>query len=141
MKHKLLLLLPMLLAAMVGFLSSCDDDGGSDTPADLIVMSDDIQNQTVTYDVKEVTLNFTALSNWTATVSSDGSSDWITLYTTQGVGGVFNLTVTLKTNPDEADRTGTIVISCGGQTKVVTITQKGSTLKIMDPADIKDYDK
>lgn len=132
-----IVMLLMLLLAGTSFVACSDSD---DVTNGFIIMDKDQMEQTVDAEASQIELNFTARSSWTATVSSD-AQDWLKIYTTSGVGGTFKLTVDVAANVQDAERTGIIALNCGGETTEVKITQSGSTVKIMNPSQIANYDK
>ena len=89
----------LLLAA---FVAGCDDD---DAPRDLVLSDNTQTTQTVYADQTSGTgggISFTALSDWTATVSdvtgtkaaSDGTVDWLTLSAYSGGPGDYTPNLT-----------------------------------------------
>lgn len=86
-------------------------------------------------------IKFTALASWTATIKEAEVHNWVALSSKQGIGGLVTLNLILKKNTNKDDRYAVITIACGNSTKEINLSQAGSSLLIMDEADIKDFDK
>ena len=125
--------LSLLLAA---FVAGCSDD--DDAPRDLVLSDNTQTTQTVYADQTSGTgggISFTALSDWTATVTdvtdtkatTDGTVDWLTLSAYSGGPGDYTLTLTLTENLTGQDRKAQIEIVCGASRITITVEQKGTT--------------
>ena len=136
--HKLLTL--FILTSCVCLFSGCSDEK-EETIGDRITISDEYLNVSLEAEDTSASVKFTALSSWTATVKEADAQQWLTLSETRGVGGAITLELTLTINGNEGARTATVVLSSGGTVKEISVTQGGSSLQIMDEADIKDFDK
>lgn len=136
--HKLLTL--FILTSWVCLFSGCSDEK-EETIGDRITISDEYLNVSLEAEDTSASVKFTALSSWTAAVKEADAQQWLTLSETRGVGGAITLELTLTINGNESARTATVVLSSGGTVKEISVTQGGSSLHIMDEADIKDFDK
>ena len=125
--------LSLLLAA---FVAGCSDD--DDAPRDLVLSDNTQTTQTVYADQTSGTgggISFTALSDWTATVTdvtdtkatTDGTVDWLTLSAYSGGPGDYTLTLTLTENLTGQDRKAQIEIVCGASRITIIVEQKGTT--------------
>lgn len=125
--------LSLLLAA---FVAGCSGD--DDAPRDLVLSDNTQTTQTVYADQTSGTgggISFTALSDWTATVTdvtdtkatTDGTVDWLTLSAYSGGPGDYTLTLTLTENLTGQDRKAQIEIVCGASRITITVEQKGTT--------------
>lgn len=121
---------------LAAFVAGCSDDDNA--PRDLVLSDDTQTTQTVYADQTSGTgggISFTALSDWTATVTdvtdtkaaSDGTVDWLTLSAYSGGPGQYTLTLTLTENRTGRDRKAQIEIVCGADRITITVEQKGTT--------------
>lgn len=118
--------------------SGCKDDK-DELAGDFIEIDDSQLSHSLEAEETSVAIKFTARSSWKATVSND--ADWITLSATSGIEGSMTVNATLSINDNEATRTATITLTCQQTTKEITITQGGSSLRIMDESDVENFDK
>lgn len=133
------LLICLIIVSPFGMIS-CDDDK-EEIKGDRITINEDQLNISFEAEETSASIKFTALSSWTATVKEKGSSNWLTLSSEQGVGGIVNLNLTLKKNTTKDNRTAIIIITCGITNKEINVVQAGSTILMLDEANIKDFNK
>lgn len=94
-----------------------------------VVYADEVTNQGG--------ISFTALSDWTATVTevateaatkaASGKVEWLELSAYSGGPGEYTLTLTLIENLTGKDRKATIEIRCGNDVITITVEQKATT--------------
>lgn len=93
----------------------------------------------VDYDVTWYSLTVTSRVVWSAKVES--GSQWLTLKNANGVGGTEKLGFEMTKNTSKDARQALINITCGTSTTSLKVTQSGTTVEIMDPSQVKDFDK
>lgn len=137
MKNKLSFLLSVVCLWGVILVSGCSEK--DETPTSLTLKEGTQTTQVVYAD--EVTnqggISFTALSDWTATVTevateastkaASGKVEWLELSAYSGGPGEYTLTLTLIENLTGKDRKATIEIRCGNDVITITVEQKATT--------------
>lgn len=137
MKNKLSFLLSIVCLWGVILVSGCSEK--DETPTNLTLKEGTQTTQVVYAD--EVTnqdgISFTALSDWTATVTevateaatkvASGKVEWLELSAYSGGPGEYTLTLTLVENLTGKDRKATIEIRCGTDVITITVEQKATT--------------
>lgn len=132
---------------MVGMLSSCGDDNTL-AIGDISAPSSEL-TKTVAWDEQELTIEFTANTNWTATVddvtsrATNTSISWLKLTMPSGIGGNVKMPVYLEKNDNETYREAQVTITCGEKSVTVTIHQEANNdaVHTMDKSQIANYDK
>ena len=138
MKNKLSFLLSVVCLWGVILVSGCSEK--DETPTNLTLKEGTQTTQVVYAD--EVTnqggISFTALSDWTATVTevateastkaASGKVEWLELSAYSGGPGEYTLTLTLIENLTGKDRKATIEIRCGNDVITITVEQKQEKL-------------
>ena len=137
MKNKLSFLLSVVCLWGVILVSGCSEK--DEAPTNLTLKEGTQTTQVVYAD--EVTnqggISFTALSDWTATVTevateaatkaASGKVEWLELSAYSGGPGEYTLTLTLIENLTGKDRKATIEIRCGNDVITITVEQKATT--------------
>lgn len=137
MKNKLSFLLSVVCLWGVILVSGCSEK--DETPTNLTLKEGTQTTQVVYAD--EVTnqggISFTALSDWTATVTevateastkaASGKVEWLELSAYSGGPGEYTLTLTLIENLTGKARKATIEIRCGNDVITITVEQKATT--------------
>ena len=131
-------MLVMLLLAGVSFVSCSDDDKSYENG--MIIIDNEQLEWNLGAESTEFKLDFVARTNWTLATDED-SKDWLKVFTTSGIGGTFDFTIGVGANVQDQQRTGTLLLKSGNEVKEIKVIQAGSTLKIMDPSQIANYDK
>lgn len=116
-------------------------DNEEEMEGEMITISEDQLTISVGAEETSSCIKFTALSSWSAVIEETEVDNWLKLSFNQGVGGIINLDVNLKKNTTKNNRTATIRVECGNTVKRIVLIQAGSSILIMDEADIKDFDK
>lgn len=95
----------------------------------------ELLEQTVNSDALTASgITFTASEAWSATVQEVRSEcAWLTISPDHGEAGTYTLSIALEANETGASRSAEIVISCGGSTLKIKITQK-ATEQVTPPA-------
>ncbi|MBR5105140.1 MAG: hypothetical protein IKU93_01750 [Alistipes sp.] len=95
----------------------------------------ELLEQTVNSDALTASgITFTASEAWSATVQEVRSECvWLTISPDHGEAGTYTLSIELEANETGASRSAEIVISCGGSTLKIKITQKAAE-QITPPA-------
>ena len=88
----------------------------------------ELLKQTVNSDALTASgITFTASEAWSATVQEVRSEcAWLTISPDHGEAGTYTLSIELEANETDASRSAEIVISCGGSTLKIKITQKAA---------------
>lgn len=134
-------LLLFLLAVAPSFcLTGCSDDK-DDVKGDMITIGEDQLSFSLEAEDTYASVSFTALTSWVATLKETDAASWLTLSADKGIGGMIKLGLTLKRNTNKEARTATVVLTCGTTKKEVSVAQAGTSLEIMDEADVEDLDK
>ena len=133
---KMVMLFTLLFSTMA-FVACSDKING---PNDMIIIADDQLTHNFDAEASEFELSFKARTNWTLECAED-SKEWLTVFTSSGIGGIFDLTIAVAANAQDAERTGTLLLKSGNDVKEIKVVQAGSTLKIMDKSQIANYDK
>ena len=123
------------------FIMGCDDDEKVREEEEKITIGEDQLAIELDAEDTSASIKFTALASWTATIKEAEVHNWVALSSKQGIGGLVTLNLILKKNTNKDDRYAVITIACGNSTKEINLSQAGSSLLIMDEADIKDFDK
>jgi len=134
-----LLFLFSVTVSQVFALTSCSDGDNEEDITEKIQIDASLLTFEADAESNSTSIEFTALSSWTAAVKE--TNDWLTVSPTSGIGGIKSISLALKANTNEEARTATVVISSGATTKEISVSQAGSTLQIMDEADVEDFDK
>ena len=132
----------LLLSLCTAFtLCGCSDDNEEGITGDMLTIDESYLS--ISADAEETTasIKFTARSGWTASVKETEAQSWLTLSATEGIGGAITLDLTLAFNDNEGTRTATVILTCGGTQKEITVTQSGSDLQIMDESEVEDFEK
>ncbi|MDR0954606.1 MAG: leucine-rich repeat domain-containing protein [Rikenellaceae bacterium] len=147
MKH----FLPLTLVAMLmlGAMSSCKKEESE--PKKAIEMKSGQQTtQTVYADEKQAvsTVSFTTAGAWTSSISEGttktrteeaetrAAGDWISISPSSGdAAGDYTISITLEPNYTGLDRSATILITSGGESIPITVTQKAVTESGEKPVD------
>ncbi|MBQ9173772.1 MAG: hypothetical protein IJ161_08605 [Bacteroidales bacterium] len=79
---------------------------------------------TVSADGGKVTVQFSSSGKWSAALSNDRASGWLTLGPTSGEKGSSSLTLNVAKSEESDERSATVRITCGSATVGVTVTQK-----------------
>ncbi|MCH4018783.1 MAG: DUF6055 domain-containing protein [Prevotella sp.] len=135
-----------LSVLLVFIITSCSSDG---VAMGNITIAEDELYKTIGWNDVEGNITFTANDPWTATVSdvttraANTKLDWLTLMVSSGRSGEVKMPFVVTKNNNESYREAQITINCGGKSTVITIHQNADSdaVKIMDPSQIKDYDK
>ena len=129
---KYLLLLSAIFA--MAACSSSDDTTTTTAPT----LSETEVN--VEADAPFYSLTVSSRTLWTATVES--GSEWLTLISGKGSGGASEkLSFEMKKNTTKEPRVATIKVSSGTASSSLKVTQAPSEIEIMDPSQIKDFEK
>jgi hypothetical protein len=84
-----------------------------------------------------VIITFSASRDWTAALSPDSASGWLTLSPASGSKKEGTLTVKVAPNGETDDRSATVRLSCGASSASVTITQKQKGALAMTPSAVR----
>ncbi len=68
---------------------------------------------------------FTTTDKWTASITGEGSTGWISIQPTSGSAGHATITVSVKKNDSESKRQAEVIISCGTVSKSFVVIQEG----------------
>ncbi len=129
---KYLLLLSAIFA--MAACSSSDDTTTTTAPT----LSETEVN--VEADATFYSLTVSSRTLWSATVES--GSEWLTLISGKGSGGASEkLSFEMKKNTTKEPRVATIKVSSGTASSSLKVTQAPSEIEIMDPSQIKDFEK
>ena len=72
------------------------------------------------------TIGFETTQSWTASVRETSRAEsWISINPTSGDAGKHTITVTLTENETTESRQAVVIISCGGESANISITQRG----------------
>ena len=125
----------LLATANLAACSSSDDDS---TTAVAPTLSE--TEVTVDYETTFYSLTVSSRTIWTATVENGG--EWLKLVSGKGTGGASEkLSFEMTKNTTKSPRVANIKVSSGTANTNLKVTQAPSSVEIMDPSQIKDYDK
>ncbi len=133
------ILISFIMAIFPFSLTGCSDDKGE--VENMININEDQLAFSLEAEDTYASVNFTALTSWTASVKEDDAKSWLTLSANKGIGGMMKIGLTLKKNTNKEARTATVVLTCGATKKEISVAQAGTSLLIMDESDIPDFDK
>lgn len=128
---KKIILFP-LMAIILSFTNcSKPEEGGKDNPQPPTPPQEQITIPS-TVDVKPVVspkggdtkITFTAAAAWTASVISTKADSWVDVNPKSGNPGAAEIKITVTPNDTYVERNATILISCGGVTIDIVVTQK-----------------
>lgn len=120
----------------IGF-NSCNDD--EEVFSGTYIEMNDIEVITLDGDVATDTINFTAKANWT--VETDRPASWLSYSPEKGSGGQVSVILNAKANSTGAERSVNLILSALDDTRTIQIVQVPGTIKVLEPEDVKDYDK
>lgn len=138
-----------------------DSENGSEDGSESILFPEGMEfSPIVSREGGEIYVNFTATDDWIATLSTseseDGASekrakpqkvtkesgeavDWITVSPESGSAGGVRLVITLVPNDTYDQRSATVVISCGEESRDIVVTQKPVGVKAEREALVEFY--
>ena len=132
-------LLALLFTASTIFIGCRSDDPYEPTPPPppteyIVVDCEEALTQTVyaNEEAGESTVSFTTLAPWTSSINEVRSSgalrsvtdSWVTITPDRGNAGTHEIEITLEPNLTGADRTVEIIITSGGSSITIRITQR-----------------
>ena len=123
-------------------ISACTDGGkdvidGFDEP--IITLSSSSTNFTANGGTKSI--SFLSSQAWTAEAEGSGEDAWCSVAPTSGAAGEATITITAAMNETDDDRSVTIVIKAGGESKSITVTQKKVDLVAVERQALIDFYK
>jgi len=118
---------------------SCSSSGDDNNSTGGIVSIAETEVQ-LAADETYRSVDITTRQVWKATLDDTGAS-WLTLETASGSGGTSKVAFSCSKNTTKNARQGNITITCGSDKATIKVTQAASETEILDPSDIKDYDK
>lgn len=138
-----------------------NSESGSEDSSESILFPEEMEfSPTVPREGGEINVNFTATDDWIATLSasavgdrtgedglkpqqaakeSEEVMDWITVSPESGVAGEARLVITLVPNDTYDQRSATVVISCGAESRDIVVTQKPVGVKAEREALVEFY--
>lgn len=70
---------------------------------------------------------FTTTDKWSATITGEGATGWVSVHPSSGPAGKAAMTVSVMTNDAESERRAEVTIACGTVGKSFTVIQDGKT--------------
>lgn len=137
----------LLLAAVIGLFASCSDEETL-VIGDISAPSTE-QTKTVAWDETETSIQFTANSDWSASVedvtsrAANTEISWVKLTKPTGGAGDVKMPLYLEKNNNDTYREAQVTITCGEKSVMVTIHQEANpdAVHTMDKSTIANYDK
>lgn len=126
----------MAACLAVGF-NSCKSD--EDVFSGSYIEMADIEEIVLDGDVASEIIEFTSRTVWT--IETDRKVNWLSYTPEKGAGGIVSLTLNAKANSTGAERYVTLTLKALDQTRTFKVTQKPGDVLVLDPSEIKDYDK
>ena len=77
---------------------------------------------------------FTATDKWTASITDDGTTGWVSVRPSSGAAGKATMTVSVTNNDSDSERRASVAITCGTVSKSFTVMQDGKTPVSSEPA-------
>lgn len=104
------------------------------TPAKIDIAATENTKPVLLSGENKTTVTFTATQDWTATAATATEpNDWLSVSPTSGKAGSATITIAVKTNENDVERTGTVTIKCGTVTQVINVTQKAYDVFELSP--------
>ena len=134
-----------VILCVVFAFNSCDNKDEEVSSAK-IIMSEGLKNFAIEAEGLDAIIDFTASTSWSLKCEDISSSKaaectWVSFDKDSGIGGKVNLKMFIRANTTENQRDAIVSISCGKDIVKIEITQQGSSLKIMDASDVKDFER
>jgi len=86
----------------------------------------------VSWNETEGVVDVAANDKWKA----ETTCPWITIDPSRGDAGDYRMFLDLEINPFSLPRTGSVTVSCGDKTGVVTVTQAGRPVELVAPVEV-----
>lgn len=103
---------------------SCSDSE-TDEFQNILIPQDNL-SASISADALSHTIGFETTQSWTASVRETSRAEsWISINPTSGDAGKHTITVTLTENETTESRQAVVIISCGGESANISITQRG----------------
>ena len=118
-KYLYLLLMPLLAIASCEKPMDEPDQEPGQTVGEITLMTDET-SVVLPGNGGSEQIPFTASLDWTASADKD----FVTVEPKSGQAGESAVTISVGENPDYEDRTGTVTITCGEDSKTIQVTQK-----------------
>lgn len=119
---KLFIFSALITLALGG--GSCSDSE-TDEFQNILIPQDNL-SASISADVLSHTIGFETTQSWTASVRETSRAEsWISINPTSGDAGKHTITVTLTENETTESRQAVVIISCGGESANISITQRG----------------
>lgn len=99
----------------------------------------DIEEIVLDGDVATEIIEFTSRTVWT--IEADRNVSWLTYTPAKGAGGIVTLELNAKANSTGAERYVVLTLKALDQTRTIKVTQKPGDVIVLDPSEVKDYDK
>ncbi len=77
---------------------------------------------------------FTATDKWTASITGEGSTDWVSVRPSSGAAGKGSVTISVTTNDSELERRASVAITCGTVSRSFTVIQDGKIPVTSEPS-------
>ena len=120
---KKLFIFPALIPLALGG-GSCSDSE-TDEFQNILIPQDNL-SASISADALSHTIGFETTQSWTASVRETSRAEsWISINPTSGDAGKHTITVTLTENETTESRQAVVIISCGGESANISITQRG----------------
>ncbi|MBD5275563.1 MAG: DUF4859 domain-containing protein [Bacteroides sp.] len=126
----------MAACLAVGF-NSCKSD--EDVFTGSYIEMADFEEIVLEGDVATEIIEFTSRSVWS--IEADRKASWLTFTPEKGAGGIVSVTLNAKANSTGAERCVVLTLKALDQTRTFKVTQKPGDVIVLDPSEIKDYDK
>jgi len=119
---KLFIFSALITLALGG--GSCSDSE-TDEFQNILIPQDNL-SASISADALSHTIGFETTQSWTASVRETSRAEsWISINPTSGDAGKHTITVTLTENETTESRQAVVIISCGGESANISITQRG----------------
>ncbi len=126
----------MAACLAVGF-NSCKSD--EEVFSGSYIEMADIEEIVLDGDVASEIIEFTSRTVWT--IETDRKVNWLSFTPEKGAGGIVSMTLNAKANSTGAERYVMLTLKALDQTRTFKVTQKPGDVIVLDPSEIKDYDK
>ncbi|MBQ6747094.1 MAG: Omp28-related outer membrane protein [Bacteroidaceae bacterium] len=104
------------------------------TPARIDIAATENTKPVLLSGENKTTVTFSATQDWTAKAATvTEPNDWLSVSPTSGKAGSATITIAVKANEKDEERSGTVTINCGTVSQTINVTQKAYDVFELSP--------
>lgn len=120
-------------------LNSCSDKDNPVLTSGVMTFDNDTRTLVLDENTLKTEVSFVSRQNWTITIEQSGN--WLTVTPDHGAGGMATVVFTGSLNQTGVSRSAKVIFKAAEQTEEFSITQNASSIEILTPESIKDYER